>query len=202
MSRSEDVTSTIRADSTLDDELEPLEQLRLRGQHVDRPNADRVGGEFLLARVRAEPVGLAAVDLDGNALALAVVAPFEDDLLRETGRSADRGAPGVSPSIVCVTRASVTARPAAGTWARIAQNRSGTAIMPVTQAIRVRQRGNEYSDNGKVSSSQPPTASSEIGSACSSGTSSTIGNTTSAAIQLQNAWNDMRRAARGAMTRS
>ena len=62
--------------------------------------------------------------------------------------------------------------------------------------------GNEYSDSGNVSNNHAPTASNEIGSARSSGTSITIGSTTSAAIQLQNAWNDMRRAARLAMTRS
>ena len=67
--------------------------------------------------------------------------------------------------------------------------------MPTIQAIFVRQRGSEYSDSGNVSSNHAPTASNEIGSACSTGTSSTIGSTTSAAIQLQNAWNDMRRAA-------
>ena len=97
------------------------------------------------------------------------------------------GVPGVKPSIVCVTRASVTARPAAGTWPRSSQNVSGTAIMPASHATRLRQCGSEYSDSGNVNSNHAPTASSEIGNALSTGTSSTIGSTTSAAIQLQNA---------------
>ena len=96
----------------------------------------------------------------------------------------------------------MTARPAAGTCARSSQTNSGTPIMPIIHAIFVRRRGSEYSDSGNVSSSHAATASKEIGRARSSGTSSTIGNTTSAAIQLQNAWKDMRRAARVATSRS
>ena len=64
---------------------------------------------------------------------------------------------------------------------------SGTAIMPASHATSLRQCGSEYSDSGNVNSNHAPTASNEIGNALSTGTSSTIGSTTSAAIQLQNA---------------
>jgi len=53
-----------------------------------------------------------------------------------------------------------------------------------------------------VSTSQAVTAPSDIGNACSRGTSNTIGNTTRAAIQLQYAWNSSLRVARFATQRS
>src|SRR5687768_8817127 len=77
--------------STFDEEAQPFEQLRLRRQDVDGPESPRVRGKRLLARIGSKPVGSAAVNLDLDSLALAVVPPFEDDLLRQPGRSADRG---------------------------------------------------------------------------------------------------------------
>ena len=64
--------------------------------------------------------------------------------------------------------------------------------MPIIHASFVRQWDSEYSDSGNVRNNQAPTPSNEIGNARSSGSSNTIGSTTSAAIQLQNAWNAMR----------
>src|SRR5688572_30433142 len=75
--------------STFDEEAQPFEQLRLRRQDVDGPESPRVGGERLLARIGSKPVGSAAVNLDLDSLTFVVVPPFEDDLLRQPGRSAD-----------------------------------------------------------------------------------------------------------------
>src|SRR5690606_24064439 len=73
-----------------DDEGETLEQLPLRRQNVDRPAAGRIRRKHLLTRVRAKSLRAPAVYLRHDALALAVVPPLEDDLLREAGRRADR----------------------------------------------------------------------------------------------------------------
>ena len=91
MSRKARVTSAFGASSTLDDEPETLEKLRLRRQNVDGPQPCGVLGKRLLARVRAEPVGATALDLDRNPLALPVVPPLEHHLLRQARRGADRG---------------------------------------------------------------------------------------------------------------
>ena len=159
----------------------------------------------MLAREGAEAVRPAAFDLGDDPFALEAVTPFENDVLRQARRRTNRGerdhtggelflsdssarsAPGVSPSIVCVMRASVTASPAAGTCARSSQNKIGTPSMPTIHTSWLRSRGSDRNDIGSVSSSQAVAPINEIGSACSSGIDVAIGKTTSAAIQLQNA---------------